>query len=162
MIDPAAEPLYLFSLSAGLPSAETLLSLSERIAIFEDIVGYESSTHRPHYLQIEWGDSLSMKATVKEYQIVYGRFNDKGEPTRATIQTQFLEVISATAMLAEQSRQSPDVSHQIEIKEGDTIMSLCQEIYGDSKYYIEVARINGLKSIRNLKLGSLLYFPPLK
>jgi hypothetical protein len=65
-------------------------------------------------------------------------------------------------MLAEQSRQSPDVSHQIEIKEGDTIMSLCEEIYGDSKYYIEVARINGLKSIRNLKLGSLLYFPPLK
>ena len=134
----------------------------ERIEIFEDIVGYESSTHRPHYLLIEWGENLNMKATVKEYQIIYGRFNDKGEPTRAIIQTQFLEVISATAMLAEQSRQSPDVSHQIEIKEGDTIMSLCEEIYGDSKYYIDVARINGLKSIRNLKQGSLLYFPPLK
>jgi hypothetical protein len=162
IVDPGAQPNFMYAESTGLPVKETKLTLSERIEIFEDIVGYESTTHRPHYLLLTWGDTINLKTTLKEYQIVYGRFSAKGVPTRATIQAQFLEVVSTSSMLSQQSRQSPDVSHQIEIKDGDNIINLCEKIYGNSKYYIEIAKINGLKSIRNVKIGDILFFPPLK
>lgn len=162
IVDPGAQPNFMYAVSTGLPVKETELTLNERIQIFEDIVGYESTTHRPHYLLLTWGDTINLKTTIKEYQIVYGRFNIKGVPTRAIIYAQFIEVISTSSMLSKQSRQSPDVSHQVEIKEGDNIFNLCEKIYGDSKYYIEIAKINGLKSIRNIKIGDFLFFPPLK
>jgi hypothetical protein len=38
---------------------------------------------------------------------------------------------------------------------------MCYRIYGDSKYYIEVARFNNLNDFRNLNEGMQLKFPPL-
>lgn len=162
VIDPNAEPLDVLGIPSGLPPKATLLSLAERIDIFEDIVGYQSSSHRPNYLQINWGDTVSMKATLKEYNISYKRFDENGQPTKANIQAEFMEVISAKNMLKKQGRQSPDVSHLIEIEEGDTLPQLCERIYGDAKHYINIAKINKLKSFRNLQAGLKLYFPPLK
>lgn len=162
VIDPGAEPNFMYSLSTGLPARESLLSLGDRIQIFEDLVGYESTTHRPHYLLLSWGETINMKTTIKEYKIIYGRFDENGKPTRAHIQADFLEVISAKAMLTKQGRQSPDVSHMLEVMEGDTLPSLCKRIYDNPNYYVEIAKINQLKSVRNLKVGQKLYFPPLK
>jgi nucleoid-associated protein YgaU len=65
-------------------------------------------------------------------------------------------------MLTKQGRQSPDVSHMVEVMEGDTLPSLCKKIYDNPNYYVEIAKINQLKSVRNLKVGQKLYFPPLK
>jgi nucleoid-associated protein YgaU len=50
----------------------------------------------------------------------------------------------------------------VEVMEGDTLPSLCKKIYDNPNYYVEIAKINQLKSVRNLKVGQKLYFPPLK
>lgn len=162
VIDPSAEPLYSYTEDTGIPVKETKKTLPERIEIFEALVGYNSSSHRPNYLKLSWGKALNMNTALKEYHVIYGRFNEKGEPTRANIQAEFLEVISSKKMLAAQGRQSPDVSHMIEVQEGDTLPHLCENIYGDKKYYIEIAKLNGIKSLRQLTPGLKLYFPPLK
>ncbi|MFT6971255.1 MAG: hypothetical protein ACJAXX_001824 [Roseivirga sp.] len=47
------------------------------------------------------------------------------------------------------------------VKEGDQLPELCQQIYNDQSYYIQVARYNGLDKFRNLKAGSALIFPPM-
>jgi len=47
------------------------------------------------------------------------------------------------------------------VKDGDTLPLLCHRIYGDSGYYADVARFNGLSSFRRLKPGLALHFPPL-
>lgn len=162
VIDPGAEPDFMYSTSTGMPTKESDLTLADRIGIFEEIVGYESTTHRPHYLLLSWGETINIKTTMNEYRIIYGRFDENGEPTRATIKAEFMEVISAKAMLTKQGRQSPDVSHMIEVEIGDTLPNLCEKIYGDKKYCIEIAQLNGLKSLRNIEIGDKLYFPPLK
>ena len=162
VIDPSAEPLYTYSEDTGIPVKETEKTLSERMAIFDALVGYNSTSHRPNYLKLSWGTTLLMNTTLKEFHVIYGRFNEKGEPTRANIQAEFLEVISTTKMLTAKGRQSPDVSHMIEVQEGDTLPHLCERIYVDKKYYVEIAQLNGLNSLRKLNLGAQLYFPPLK
>jgi hypothetical protein len=162
VIDPSAEPLYTYTEDTGIPVKETKKTLAKRMEIFEALVGYNSSSHRPNYLKLSWGTTLKMNSTLKEFHVIYGRFNDKGEPTRANIQAEFIEVVSAKKMLAAQGRQSPDISHMIEVQEGDTLPHLCENIYGDKKYYVEIAKLNGIKSLRKLTPGTQLYFPPLK
>ncbi len=162
LIDPGIEPDYSYSMNEGMPIKEGFMTLTDRLELFEKIVGYNSSTHRPNYLVLSWGSNFSMKATLSSYSISYDRFNDKGEPTKATIKANFQEVISSTKMLSEQDRQSPDVSHSFEIEEGENLIQLCERVYGDSKFYLQIAKINGLTSIRNLPVGTRLYFPPLK
>jgi len=37
---------------------------------------------------------------------------------------------------------------------------LTYEIYNDSNYFLQVAKANGLSTVRRLKPGSEIYFPP--
>jgi nucleoid-associated protein YgaU len=46
------------------------------------------------------------------------------------------------------------------VKEGDTLPSMVYKIYGDYKYYLEVAKVNGLNDFRNLQPGKQIFFPP--
>lgn len=39
---------------------------------------------------------------------------------------------------------------------------MTKRIYGDSKYYLEVARVNKLTTFRKLKTGQQLIFPPIQ
>jgi hypothetical protein len=56
----------------------------------------------------------------------------------------------------------PDLTHIRKVKQGDTLPLMCYSIYGDPKYYLQVAEVNGLANFRQLKPGSDLFFPPLK
>lgn len=56
---------------------------------------------------------------------------------------------------------SPDMSHLVTMRAGDTLPLLCKRIYSDPAYYMEVARVNRLVNFRNLLPGSVLRFPPL-
>jgi nucleoid-associated protein YgaU len=63
---------------------------------------------------------------------------------------------------AEAGRKSPDLTHIRIVREGDTLPGLCEDIYNDPAYYLEVARFNRLGSFRNLEIGSEIYFPQLR
>ena len=60
------------------------------------------------------------------------------------------------------SKQSPDMSRLVTVKEGETLPYLCHRLYGDSLLVREVARFNELDSFRNIPAGTQLLFPPLK
>jgi nucleoid-associated protein YgaU len=91
----------------------------------------------------------------------YTLFKPNGEPLRAKITLNFVEYISPGEMGKRKQPSSPDLTHLITVKAGDTLPLLCDRIYRDSGYYMEVARINGLSSFRNLTPGTTLKFPPL-
>ena len=59
-----------------------------------------------------------------------------------------------------ENRQSPDVTHRYEVKEGDTLPAIALKILGDVKYTYLVAHANNLNNIRKLKPGTQLYIPP--
>ena len=48
------------------------------------------------------------------------------------------------------------------VKAGDTLPLMCYRIYGDPKYYLDVAEVNHLGNFRVLIPGSALVFPPIE
>jgi nucleoid-associated protein YgaU len=47
------------------------------------------------------------------------------------------------------------------VKTGDTLPLMCYRIYGDTRYYLQVAAINGMGNFRKLIPGTEILFPPI-
>jgi nucleoid-associated protein YgaU len=62
----------------------------------------------------------------------------------------------------EKNQQSPDITHIVNVGAGDRLPLLCKRIYGNSKLFSEIARINGLTDFRHIADNTRLIFPPLK
>jgi len=130
-------------------------------ALRKIVYDYDGEKHEPNHVRVLWGS-----------QIFYGRldsmdvsntlFKPSGEPLRAKLQMVFKSFLSDEEEAKKANRSSPDLSHLVEVKAGDTLPLLCQRIYKDSSYYLEVARVNRLTSFRDLRPGSKLHFPPLR
>lgn len=120
----------------------------------------QSSTHKPHFLQINWG-AFQFRGVLEKATINYKLFNSSGLPIRATIAASFKQSISRQEQAAEAGRTSPDLTHIRSVNEGDTLPMMCQRIYGSPAYYLEVAKVNQLRNFRKLQVGQELFFPPL-
>ncbi|MBN1301238.1 MAG: hypothetical protein JW995_08460 [Melioribacteraceae bacterium] len=139
-----------------------LYDVAEEIENFLSIVGkYKGDTHRTLYLRICWGQ-LTCDCALKNADITYSLFNPDGYPLRAKITATFLENKDDKLRSSEENSSSPDLTHYREIKQGENLQLLCNEIYGDPSYYIDVAKVNRLKNFRKLNPGSIISFPPLK
>lgn len=124
------------------------------------IYSYVGSKHETPIVQIVWG-SLIFYGRAEGMKFDYTLFKPNGEPLRAKITLDFVEYVSSGEMEKKKAASSPDLTHLVTVKAGDTLPLLCDRIYRDSGYYMEVARINGLNSFRNLQPGTTLKFPPL-
>ncbi len=120
-----------------------------------------SDTHRPPYLRISWG-SLIVDCILKSAEISYTLFNNDGFPLRAKVSATFSENIEDFKRTAKEGKNSPDLTHVRTVYDGDTLPLMSYRIYGDSSYYIELARKNGLNNFRKLSTGNSLRFPPVK
>ncbi|MNU56224.1 hypothetical protein D3C71_453140 [compost metagenome] len=120
-----------------------------------------SETHRPNYLEISWG-ALQFQGVLEEISIEYKLFAPDAKPLRAIAKTKFKKFIEPKKAAAESNLKSPDLTHVRVAEEGDTLPLMTQRIYGDSKYYLEVARVNKLTAFRKLKAGQQLFFPPIQ
>jgi hypothetical protein len=83
-----------------------------------------------------------------------------GDPIRADIGFSLVEEVDETVISRE--FQSPDITRIVTVKDGDTLIGLCESFYEDPKYYLQVAIYNNLPSFRGLKIGSQIEFPPLE
>ncbi|MCP4432946.1 MAG: peptidoglycan-binding protein [Gammaproteobacteria bacterium] len=127
----------------------------------EIVYQYAGNDHEPNHIRVLWGS-----------QIFYGRldtmkventlFKPSGEPLRAKLQLSFLGFMSKEEEALRANRSSPDMTHLIEVKAGDTLPMLCYRVYKDCAYYPDIARINKLTDFRDIKPGSKLHFPPLR
>jgi nucleoid-associated protein YgaU len=124
-------------------------------------LNYEGEIHRPRYLKLIWG-TLIFDCQLKSLDIEHKMFSPQGLPLRAILKTKFVEFTENTKRNALENKSSPDLTHVRIVKEGDTLPLLTHRIYGDSKYYLEVARINGLTNFRRLEPGTELMFPPIE
>ena len=50
----------------------------------------------------------------------------------------------------------------IEVKQGDNLPLMCENIYGDPNYYLQVAEANNIIDFRNLIPGQKILFPRLE
>jgi Contractile injection system tube protein len=146
----------------GLPQTQGSSSVAAQIQTFKDLVfRYEGAIHSPNYLQITWG-TLLFRCRLVSLDLTYTMFQPTGEPIRAKCALSLASYTSQDELEKEAADQSPDMSHLVSVKAGDTLPLLCFQVYGTSVHYADVARVNGLSSFRHLTPGTQLLFPPLR
>jgi len=145
----------------GSPKSDST-SIDQQIKDFRDAVfPYDGSTHGPNYLELTWG-TLLFKCVITTLDFTYTLFNPDGEPVRASCKATFRRYASVSDLEKLAANSSPDMSHLVTVKAGDTLPLLCHRIYGSSTPYTQVARVNGLSGFRALTPGTRLLFPPLR
>jgi hypothetical protein len=120
----------------------------------------DGTEHRPNYLLLQYG-LIIIHCILLSSTVTYTMFDMLGLPIRAKISAQFAEVTQRGLMAKLAMLSSPDLTHKIEVKDGDTLPLLTYKIYKDQHYYLQVAKVNKLKNFRKLQAGTTLIFPPI-
>ncbi len=122
-----------------------------------NIVG---QTHRPPYLRVQYGMFIC-SCILRSSTVTYTMFDRFGLPIRAKISASFVERTVASLGSVVGMLSSPDLTHRIQVKDGDLLPLLTYQTYKNQNYYLQVARLNKLKNFRKLKPGATLVFPPI-
>lgn len=134
----------------------------EDVEKFKKVVfDYNGDEHKPNYLIISWG-TLLFKGSLTEMDITFKLFKADGTPLRAVAKAKFKGFVEDDLRVAMENNSSPDLTHLRIVKEGDTLPLMTYRIYGDSKYYLEVAKSNRISNFRKLRVGQEILFPPIK
>lgn len=129
-------------------------------AFLKAVYDFDGDIHRPRFLKLFWGSEIKFPCILQNLDINYTLFNRDGSPLRVKISATFLNYLAQAARTARERANSPDLTHRREAKAADRLDLLTYQIYNDSKYFLQVAKANGLSSLRNLKPGVKINFPP--
>jgi phage tail protein X len=143
--------------AAGSPAD----GIAKQVERFRNVVfAYSGKIHSPKFLTLAWG-KLFFRCRLQALDFTYTLFKPDGTPLRARANTTFIGYSDEEDLAKAANKSSPDLTHEVTVKAGDTLPLLCHRVYGSSSLYIEVARVNGLTDFRNLQVGSQLLLPPL-
>ncbi|HWZ22415.1 MAG TPA: hypothetical protein VNW06_07150 [Cytophagaceae bacterium] len=136
--------------------------VSTQIELFKSTcIYYNGTIHEPNYLIISWG-TLVFKCKLTSLNISYTLFQPDGMPLRAKASVTFEEALDSSLISQDANNMSPDLTHSIVFKKGDNLPLLCNKIYGDSLYYLDVAKYNNITNFRTIMPGTKLHLPPIK
>jgi LysM repeat protein len=121
---------------------------------------HDSEIHRPMYLRLSWGPLIS-RCVLKSADITFTLFKPDGSPLRARVRAVFSENVEDTLRVAEERRNSPDLTHVHTVKSGEHLTQLADKYYGDASRYLQVADFNKLGNFRRLEPGQQIVFPPI-
>ncbi len=137
-------------------------SVQQQIQEFKEVV-YDLSgdIHQPRFLKVI-GLGVTFPCILTDLQLNYTLFKQDGSPLRAKVSATFLNFKEVSRRVAEEGKNSPDLTHYRQVLQGDTLPLMVFNIYKDQKYYLEVARVNKLTNFRKLQSGQNIIFPPLE
>jgi nucleoid-associated protein YgaU len=146
---------------SGLLGDTPKYDIQKEIDKFKKIV-YEhiGTNHAPRKVQLTWG-MLLFEGVLTSLSLNFKLFSPAGIPLRAVATATFSASIEDVIRVVKQNNSSPDLTHVRVVKRGDRLPLMAYKIYGDSSYYLEVARVNNLTNFRNLNPGDKIFFPPL-
>ena len=137
-------------------------SVRQQIDKFRNLIfKYNGDLHRPNFVKLKWG-TLLFRCQLKTLGLKFTLFTPDGAPVRAEADVLFSGYTSATELAKEANATSPDMSHLVTVKAGDTLPLLCYRIYGTSVPYSQIARVNRLAGFRRIEPGTQLLFPPIR
>lgn len=139
-------------------------TVAEQIDALKAIAySYSGSDHEPNVVKISWGSGLAaFYGRLENMTVNYTLFRATGEALRAKVDFGFVSFCTQMEEALSAQRSSPDMTHTVRVRAGDTLPLLCQNIYRDASKYVEIARINGLDGFRALTTGMVLRFPPMR
>lgn len=151
---------FLFD-NTGIIDGNPKENIAEDIENFKKfLMDYDGNVHEPRFFKFVWGTDL-FKGRCSALNIAYKLFNPDGSPIRAVCKVTLKQATEEELRVLEENDQSPDLTHYRIVKEGENLPWMCYKIYGDPKYYIQVAKENRLANFRNIKAGDRLFFPPI-
>lgn len=152
---------FLFD-NTGIIDDNPRESVADDLQRFKQVlIDYKGDAHEPRHFKLVWGENSIFKGRVTAVSITHKLFNSGGTPIRALAKVTFKSSIEEEMRAAKEDKQSPDLTHVRKVKLGDTLPQLCFEVYGDPKYYLQVADVNRLTNFRQLEPGRNLVFPPI-
>lgn len=128
----------------------------------EVVYNYQGDRHETSYVKISWGDTIGFNGRLTNLDITHTLFAPNGQSLRAKLSLKFISSTDLEEQLKQMQKNSPDLTHLVKVKIGDTLPLMCERIYKKSHYYLQVAKINNLVDFRNLVPGQELIFPPIK
>jgi hypothetical protein len=132
----------------------------DEINKFNTLVNYDGKTHRPRKLLLVWG-SLVFPCVLTSLEYRFTLFKEDGTPLRAVAKCTFCESLPDAEAVRRDNPTSPDLTHIRDVRDGDTLPLLAYDIYGNPRFYLELARVNKLVNFRRLRSATRLLFPPL-
>ena len=124
------------------------------------LMDHDGNSHQPRFFKFVWGTDL-FKGRCSALNINYKLFNPDGSPIRAICKVSLKQATEEELRVIQQNDRSPDLTHYRRVQKGDTLPYMCFKIYGDSSFYLQVAKANKLQNFRNLEVGSEIFFPPI-
>lgn len=153
---------FLFD-NTGIIDGKPRDSVADDIKRFKEVlIEYKGDAHEPRHFKLVWGKNSIFKGRVTALSITHKLFNGTGTPIRALAKVTFKSSIEEEKRAAKEDKKSPDLTHVRKVRLGDTLPQLCFEIYGDPRYYIQVARENALINFRRLEPGETIVFPAIE
>lgn len=150
------------AIASAATGGDKAYDVIKNIRAFNKIVYQkDGDIHRPRMVEIVWGQ-LVFSGALSSLSYNFKAFKPDGTPLRATAQVSFREALDGFLQEAKTKTNSPDLTHLVTVKEGDTLPMLSHKMYGDASLYMEVARVNKLVGLRKLTPGMVLQFPPVK
>ncbi len=112
-------------------------------------------------VRIVWG-KFGFHGRLETMSVNYVLFAPDGAALRAKVDLAFVSAQSTKEAELDAAVTTPGTDGRtVTTRQGDTLARLCELVYGDAAYVGEVARANSLGSLRTLKPGTELTFPPL-
>ncbi|MDJ0646695.1 MAG: hypothetical protein QNJ57_12000 [Flavobacteriaceae bacterium] len=130
-------------------------------ALMKTVYDMNCKIHRPNFLQIHWGDDFIFSCVLTDLQLNYTLFKPNGDPLRVKVSATFLRYLSQKERVARECKESPDLTHTRQVIAGDRLDNMTNNIYNSPKYVLQIAKANGLSTIREITPGAQLVFPPL-
>lgn len=152
---------FLFD-NTGIIDSSPRESVADDLRRFKEVlIDYKGDAHEPRHFKLVWGENSIFKGRVTALSVTHKLFNSSGTTIRAIAKVTFKSSIEEEKRAAKENKKSPDLTHVRQVKLGDTLPQMCFEIYGDPRYYIQVAGSNGLLNFRRLTPGMNIVFPPI-
>lgn len=124
------------------------------------VYDFYDENHRTPFVLVNYGKLVFM-GVLLSMSTNYNLFNPAGIPLRAEVTLKLKSQSVPKEQSALLSLLSPDLTRHHVVKGGDNILRICEEVYEDEKYYLEIAKANGLTNFRRLEPGRNLILPPI-
>lgn len=124
-------------------------------------VGFNGDIHQANAVLVVWGFFIFL-GYIQSLDIKYKLFRPDGKPLRAEVSLSFTATTDPITRALKANTKSADLTHTRVIKMGERLDNLCNAIYGAPRFNLEVAKANGLSTIRQLTIGKEMVFPPLE
>jgi len=127
----------------------------------EVVFEFKGNEHKPRQVRLTWGRQI-FDGVLTNISFSYKLFKADGTPLRVEAKVTFQSALSDIMRESGFKTSSPDLTHVRTTIAGDRLPLMTYNIYGTSKYYIEVAKTNKMYNFRKLKEGVPVLFYPAK